>query len=230
MIENKTVLAIIPARGGSKRLPKKNVLDLAGRPLISWTISAAKNSKYVDRVVVSTDNDEIIRIAKHSMADVPFKRNAGLSSDTATTEDVIKDCLERLGEAYDVVVVLQPTSPLRTVEDIDTALEMMKDTEVQGIVSVVQLEHPLIWCNTLPEDRSMADFMKPEYIGMRSQDFPASYRINGAIYIYTLEKLYRSGMLLDKGVYAYVMPKERSVDIDERVDFMIADAILRLQV
>ena len=129
MIGNKKLLAVIPARGGSKRLPRKNILDLSGKPMISWTIDAALGSKYIDRIVVSTDDQEIAKISKDCGADIPFIRPLELATDYATSIDVVLnliESLERNNEYYDYIMLLQPTSPLRSTKNINESVELLK--------------------------------------------------------------------------------------------------------
>lgn len=228
MINNKTVVAIIPARGGSKRLPGKNIKNLDGKPLIAWSIDAAINSIYIDHVIVTTDDVEIANVAIKYGAMVPFIRAENLSTDIATTEDVINDCLEKLVDIKaDIIVVLQPTSPFRSSEDIDSSLFQLCDKNADGIVSVSVCEHPIFWSNVLPDDGNMGQFIKEEYRGKRSQDLPLAYRLNGAIYAFTVDKINVSGMSLSESVYSYIMPTERSVDIDTEFDFKFAEFLIK---
>ena len=172
MYNNKEVLAIIPARGGSKRLPGKNIKDLNGKPLIAWTIDAALRSKYIDKSVVSTDDEIIAEISQKYGAEVPFIRPKELATDTASSIDVILHAInfyKTKGEPFEYVILLQPTSPLRTTEDIDHAFEMLNE-ETKAIVSVCETEHPPLWSNTLPKDLSMKDFLAKEILNKRSQD------------------------------------------------------------
>ncbi len=225
MAKEKRILALIPARGGSKRFPQKNIKTLGGRPLIDWTVKAALNSSHVSRVVVSTDCEGIRTAAEQSGAEVPFLRPQELSTDTSTTNSVIMHALEYMGpENFDYVVLLQPTSPLRTSADIDSAFHLLERKNACGVVSVSMCEHSPLWCSELPEDGSMEGFFKPEVFGLRSQDLPDFYRINGAIYLYLTDSLVKnSGIHYNEGVYAYKMPKERSVDIDTYDDFLLAE-------
>ena len=221
---NKTFLAIIPARGGSKRLPRKNLLDLCGKPLIAWSIEAALKSKYISKVIVSSDDEEILNIAKEYKADF-IKRPDELASDTATTFDALKHTLENVGK-YDYVVLLQPTSPLRSEKHIDEAIELLEEKSADAIISVCETEHSPLWCNTLPQDSSMSTFLRDEVLNKRSQDLPKYYRLNGAIYICKTEKLLENkGFFIKENIYAYKMDKKNSVDIDEEIDFIIAREI-----
>jgi len=229
MIKGKKVLAIIPARGGSKRLPRKNVLPLQGKPLIAWSIDAGLKSQYVDRVVVSTDCDEIAEISQQFGADVPFMRPADIAGDTATTNSVILNMINTLSrtELFDIVVILQPTSPLRTALDIDDALEKLDFKQADGVVSVCECEHSPLWSNIIPDDDNMGSFIREHIKGKRSQDLPTHYRLNGAVYAFTTAALIvNNGIHYSDAVFSIKMPALRSVDIDHELDFKLADLIL----
>ena len=222
MINDKKLVAIIPARGGSKRLPRKNVLDLAGKPLIAWTIEAALNSSYIDRVVVSTDNSKIASISKQYGADVPFLRPSKLATDKAPSIDVALHTIQELGKSgvtYDFVVFLQPTSPLRNTYHIDEAIELMEQKRAYNIVGVTTLNHPIEWTNTLPKDLSLKGFLGHNPI-LRSQDYPVRYYINGAIYIVDIKQmLTEHKLILDNNAFAYIMSRQNSIDIDTEEDW-----------
>ena len=230
MIENGKVLAIIPARGGSKRYPRKNIAQLCGKPLIAWSIEAGLQSKYVDRVVVSTDDEEISRAATRYGADVPFIRPENLSHDTATTIDTVIHAInevENESEKYRYILLLQPTSPLRNAQHIDRSVETLIEKNADSIVGVTEVSHPVEWTNTLPIDASMDDFISDEVYFTRSQDFPKRYRINGAIYLIKKSSLITSGKMISKNnSFAHIMSKFASVDIDDQFDFMMAETIL----
>ena len=224
---NKTFLLFIPARGGSKRLPRKNLLDLCGKPLIAYSIEAALKSKYISKVIVSSDDEEILNIAKEYKADF-IKRPDELASDTATTFDALKHTLKNVGK-YDYVVLLQPTSPLRSEKHINEAIELLKEKNADAIISVCEMEHSPLWSNTLDENLDMSNFLKDEVLNKRSQDLPKYYRLNGAIYICKTEKLLENrGFFIKENIYAYTMDKKYSVDIDEEIDFVIAKEIKKL--
>lgn len=227
MIKQKKVYALIPARGGSKRLPKKNSLALAGKPLIAWTIEAALNSQYIDKVLVSTDSEEIAAISREYGASVPALRPEPLANDTAATEQVIWYELDNHAQDAEILVLLQPTSPLRTVKQIDEALAFHQEKEAFSVVSVTPCEHPPEWIGLLPADKNMGDFL-PKSAMKRSQDLQQSYRLNGAIYIYDVDKLrmLKSIKPTDNS-FAYVMSNETSVDIDDIQDFRFADFIIK---
>jgi CMP-N-acetylneuraminic acid synthetase len=220
-------IAVIPARGGSKRLPGKNVKPLAGKPLICWTIDAALQSKLFDLVLVSTDSPDIAQVAQDAGVIVPGLRPPELASDTATTNDVIThlvDLVEKTWGKVGTVTLLQPTSPLRTADNIRAAYDLFIKKQASSVVSVCRLEHPLQLCNRLPRDGCLHNFIQPEN-NKRTQDLEPYYRVNGAIYIFDRQFV---GHLVDiycKKSYAYVMSTEESIDIDEQFDFDMAELI-----
>lgn len=227
MISGKRVIAIIPARGGSKRLPRKNVLPLGGKPLIGWTIDAARDSKYIDDVFVSTDNQEIADISAQFGVVVPELRPSYLSTDVATTQSVVFYTIEKYGNNADIVIILQPTSPLRSAKHIDEALELFVHKEAFSVVSLTPCEHPPLWANTLPENGSLGYFLSHE-ANKRSQELGQFYRLNGAIFIYDIVKLISCGhMSYRNDSYAYKMGNEFSVDIDSALDFEFTKFIMK---
>ncbi|CAH6917713.1 N-acylneuraminate cytidylyltransferase [Vibrio chagasii] len=223
MIDGKKVFAVIPARGGSKRLPRKNILPLGGKPLIGWTIEAAKNSAYVDDIFISTDDQEIAGVVSQFGITVPELRPEELSTDTATTQSVLFYTLEKYAKEAGIVVLLQPTSPFRTAKHIDEAIESLVEKSAFSVVSVTPCEHPPQWANTLPDDGSMKDFLRLGY-GKRSQDVGEAFRLNGAIYVYDIYRLLAIGeMVYREDTYAYKMPNYESIDIDNKIDFDMAE-------
>ncbi len=228
MYENKKILAIVPARGGSKRLPKKNLMKLNGKPLIAYSIEAAKDSKYIDDVILSSESEEIIDVARKWGAEVPFVRPQELAEDTTRSIDVVTHALETLSESYDAVILLQPTSPLRTTADIDNAIEDFYKKDAVSVIGVCEVEHSPLWSNTLDESMSMENFLDDKYNNSRSQDLPMYYRINGAFYMSrTKSVLANETFFVKKDIYAYLMSQEDSVDIDTKLDFIVANAILK---
>ncbi|MDZ7817712.1 MAG: acylneuraminate cytidylyltransferase family protein [Aliarcobacter sp.] len=225
MNKNKTFLAIIPARGGSKRLPRKNVLDLCGKPLIAYSIEAGLKSKYINKLIVTSDDEEILSISKRYGADI-IVRPEELASDTATTFDAIKHTIDNV-EKFDYIVLLQPTSPLRSEKHLDEAIELLQQKNADAIVSVCEMDHSPLWCNTLPEDGNMNSFLKEEVLNKRSQDLNKYFRLNGAIYICKTDKLLENkGFFLKENIYAYKMDKKNSIDIDDEFDFKLAHLYL----
>ena len=221
----KTFLAIIPARGGSKRLPNKNILNLNGKPLIAYSIEAALQSKYINNVVVSSDSNDILNIAKSFKAQT-IKRPDYLATDTAKSFDAIKHTIENMPQ-YDYIVLLQPTSPLRDANNIDQAINLLEQKNADAIISVSAMEHSPLWANTLDDNLSMKNFLKDEVLNKRSQDLETYYRLNGAIYIAKTDKLLEEEtFFLKDNIFAYIMSKENSIDIDEDIDFQLAKIIL----
>ena len=222
------ILAIIPARGGSKRLPRKNILELCGKPLIQWTIDAALECDGIDTVMVSTDCSEISQIAKNAGAEVPFLRNAELSSDTASSADVVLDAIsyyKNNNQLFDAIILLQPTSPLRTTEDISNAISLYKEKSANAIVSVTECEHSPLWCNTLPDNLSMDNFILDNIKKTRSQDLPIYYRLNGAIYLVKTVIFQQEKQFIPSFTYSLIMKNENSIDIDTEFDFNLAKLI-----
>lgn len=214
------ILAIVPARKGSKRLPNKNFLPLAGKPLFQWTLDAVKDLDAVDMVVVTSDDENIIGLSKKAGVRVVM-RPPELADDFATSVDVVLHVLEVLKENKvrpKRVLFLQPTSPLRTSENILAAIKLMDDTKVSSIVSVCKLPHPVQWCSTLGSDLAMSGFIR-EGGSKRSQDFEPHYRINGAIYLTDVVMMEKNKLFFDKDAKAYVMAEEESADIDTALDF-----------
>lgn len=225
MYKDKTFLAVIPARGGSKRLPRKNILDLQGKPLIVYSIESGKNSKYIDRVIVSSDDDEILKMSKKFGAGI-IKRPNELASDIATSFDTIKHTIENVKD-YDYIILLQPTSPLRNSNHIDEAIELLENRNADAIISVCKMGHSPLWSNTLDNSLSMKGFLKNEILNKRSQDLETCYRLNGAIYICNTDKFLEEGsFFLEKKIFAYIMDKKSSIDIDEEYDFKIAEVFI----
>ncbi len=221
------LIAIIPARGGSKRLPRKNLLPLAGKPLIAWTIEAAIKSRKAGRVVVSTDDLEIAEVSKSYGAEVPFMRPQELAADDSTTVDVVLDVLNRLN-TFSHIMLLQPTSPLRDSVHIEEAVYTVEKHSASAVVSVSPMEHPTEWANTIPSSGSMDKFLRDEIKNKRSQDFPLRYRINGAIFIIEAKLLIEEHTFLpSKGAYAFHMARESAIDIDSKVDLMVAEVLMQ---
>jgi len=230
MINNKTILAVITARKGSKRLKNKNLIPLDKKPLIQWTIEEAIKSKYIDRLIISTDDENIISLAsKFNGVTIPFIRPENLSSDKATSVDVIKHALsfyESNNIIFDYVLLLQPTSPLRICKDIDDSIQELSN-EIKSVVSVCETDHSPLWSNELPENKSMKDFLPVSIKNLRSQDLPTFYRLNGAVYVSDVEYLIKENGFFGAKTKAYLMPKDRSIDIDNELDLLFAESIIK---
>lgn len=231
MIGSRRVLAVIPARGGSKGVPGKNILPVGGRPLIGWTIAAARESVHVDRAIVSTDDEEIMAAARDEGGETPYRRAPSLATDTATSVDVVLDALERV-PGYDIVVLLQPTSPLRTAADIDAALRLMIDRQAPGCVSVCEAtEHPWLMFRADGEGRLDSYCAPPQGSSLRRQDLPPAYMLNGAVYAVQTVRLVGTRRFFVPGeTVPYVMPIEKSHDIDTWDDLLRVDKIFQSSV
>ncbi len=226
MIDALKVLAVVPARGGSKGLPRKNIRDLAGRPLIAWTLAAARQSRYIDRCIVSTDDPEIAEVARAEGGDVPFMRPSALAGDTADTNSVLRHAVEQLG-GYDILVTLQPTSPLRIAADIDQALETARRYDARACVSVSEPAKSPYWSYRIGEDNRLLPLMDPQYATQRRQDLPPAYVLNGAVYVMQIDWMLQHRGDICAAAVPYIMPPERSIDIDSAFDLEIAALYLR---
>ena len=226
MYNNRTFLAVVPARGGSKRLPRKNILELNGKPLIAYTIEAGLKSRYLDDVVVTSDDETILEVSRKYGASI-LKRPCELATDTASSYEVVKHTIENM-KKYDYIVLLQPTSPLRNEKHIDEAIELLEEKKADAIVSVCEMEHNPLWCNILPDNHSMRNFMREDIKNIRSQDLEKYYRLNGAIYICKTDKFLKEGtFMISDNIYAYIMDRNISIDIDEKIDFQLAAIYLK---
>ena len=227
MIGNKKVLALIPARGGSKGINVKNIIELEGRPLISYSILAARDSKYIDSTVVTTDSKEIADISKMYGAEIPFMRPKELAGDRSTTLEAVLHALRLLKQKYDILILLQPTSPLRTGQDIDAALETFIKNGCRALASVSEVHDSPVLMRRVKDNGEMEKLLTNNYNStIRRQDMPAIYRINGSIYINSIESIDENTSFNDN-LIAFVMTKEHSVDIDDYSDLAIAGYYLK---
>lgn len=224
------VHALVTARGGSKGIPRKNVLPVGGKPLIAWTIAAALASRGVDRVIVSTDDAEIAEVSKQHGAEVPFLRPAEIATDSATSLDVALHALDWLaqnGGEPDYLLLLQPTSPLRQAGDIDGAIDLAREHNADAVLAVCEASpHPYLARRIAP-DGTLADFIELAKKPSRRQEYPDAYMLNAAIYLNRPASLRTTRMFQPPGALAYVMPLDRSLDIDTPWEMRIADLILR---
>ncbi|MCI8798379.1 MAG: acylneuraminate cytidylyltransferase family protein [Lachnospiraceae bacterium] len=222
-------IAIIPARSGSKGLKDKNIRDLCGMPLMAYTIRAAIKSECFDEIMVSTDSEKYAEIAREYGAKVPFLRSEATATDTASSGDMIEEVLEgykNRGQEFDTFCLLQPTSPLRSSEDIWAAYETYRTRASFAVISVCEAEHSPLWCGHLPETNEFTNFINPDSM-KRRQDGGKFYRLNGAIYIVNVNKFKRDRFYYQAGSYAYIMPQEKSVDIDTEMDFRLAELLIQ---
>lgn len=226
------VLGVIPARGGSRGVPRKNVRRVGGRPLIAWTVDVAVGAgELFDRVIVSTDDEEIAAVARDAGAEVPFLRPDELAGDrvpqVAVLQHAVRWAEQDRGIRYDWICLLQPTAPLRELEDLRAAVELAVDGETDSVISVVQVQavHPILMKRI--EDDRLLPYCIAEREGTRRQDFdPPAYMRNGAIYLTRRDVLVERGSIWGDSIRPYVMPEERSVSIDSRLDLLLADILL----
>lgn len=229
MYNNKRFLAIIPARSGSKGLPDKNIKEMNNKPLIAYTIEACIRAQVFDEILVSTDSIQYADIARKYGASIPFIRPQYLSSDTAATYDVILHVihqLETLGRTYDYFMLLQPTSPLRDEKDILQSIEILFNNSANSVVSICEVEHPVQLMVKL-NDKGRLDFCFNDKKQMRRQDSLQQFRINGAIYLCSINYFLKHKSFYGERSYPYMMNKIASIDIDDMDQFEIAEALLK---
>jgi CMP-N-acetylneuraminic acid synthetase len=225
------VYALVTARGGSKGVPRKNLLPLAGKPMLLWSIEAARTSPAVNRVLLSTEDEEIARIGRDGGAEVPFLRPRELAGDTSPHIDVVLHALHWLEENESALpehlLLLQPTSPLRAARDLDAAVALARQLPPPpAVISVCEAPLHPYWAQTVLHDGTLQP-LYPEHEDTRRQDLPPLYCLNGAIYLTRVAVLLRERTLTPRGARAYVMPPERSIDVDTPWDFRLADLIMR---
>ncbi|VBB05531.1 acylneuraminate cytidylyltransferase [Lucifera butyrica] len=225
MIENKSVLAIIPARGGSKEIPRKNIAAVGGKPLIVWTIEAAQKSKYIDRLILSSDDDEIMTAARKWGCEVPFKRPPELARDDTPGIEPVLHALTSL-PGYDYVVLLQPTSPLRSPEDIDGCIELCVGHRANACVTVTEPDKSPYWMFYTDKQGFLQPVLPMDTIASRRQDLPSVYALNGAVYVAHTSWLLKKKSFLTAETLAYKMPKKRSIDIDTETDLLFVSFLL----
>ncbi len=229
MFNNQKILALIPARGGSKGIKDKNIIFLAGKPLIAYSIEAAKYSKYIDDIIVTTDSEKIAEISKQYGASVPFMRPAELATDTSKTIDAVLHAirtLETMEKKYDVLVLLQPTQPLRTDADIDKAIEVYYKNKEDGLVSVSPVDDSPLLIRAISNDGKLLNLLSQNST-CRRQDMPEYYKVNGCIYINKIEEINENTSFNDNKI-PFIMTKEHSIDIDELSDLCIAEYYFKL--
>ena len=222
-------IAIIPARSGSKGVPDKNIKLLNGKPLMAYTIEAAIKSKMFDTVMVSTDSERYANIARQYGAEVPFFRSAENSSDTASSWDMVQEVLDeykKIDKEFESFCLLQPTSPLRTDQDIVSAYRLYEEKASFAVISVCEAEHSPLWCGHLPKNHEFIDFIDERNTNQR-QTWGKFYRLNGAIYIVNISKFRFDKFLYHNGSFAYIMDQSHSIDIDTSLDFKIAETIVK---
>ncbi len=219
-------IAIIPARSGSKGLKDKNIKEFAGKPLLAHSIAAAAESGVFDEIMVSTDSEEYAEIAREWGANVPFLRSEATSADSASSWDVVKEVLlgyKKMDSYFEAFCLLQPTSPLRTAQDVRNACEKLQEVQT-AVVSVCEADHSPVWYNQLPEDLSLNGFINKSGDRQR-QAFGKFYRVNGAIYFVKIAEFYKDSYIYREGSFAYIMDRKHSIDIDTEYDFKLAEII-----
>ncbi len=229
MYKGKRILAIIPARGGSKGIPRKNIISVNGKPLIQYTIDVAKKSKYIDRIIVSTEDEEIADIALSSGAEVPFLRPKELAQDETKTIDVLVDVIKKLklsGKEYDYSILLQPTQPLRQPFHIDESIERLIELNEDSLISISEVkEHPILM-KTIDENGKLQNLLNSRS-DIRRQDFSKIYKVNGAIYINKINEQFNKNTSLNDNKIAYIMDKKYDLDIDEPEDLLFLEFMLK---
>jgi CMP-N,N'-diacetyllegionaminic acid synthase len=235
VIQDKTILALIPARGGSKGLPRKNILPLLGKPLIAWTIEQALASQYLDKVIVSTDDEEIARIAKDYGAEVPFLRPAALATDTATSVEVVYHALaffKERGMVFDYLALLEPTSPLRAEGDIDNSIKLLIDhkAEADSLVSVgeVHLEHPSIIKKI--ENNYLKPYVPMEEKITRRQDLSKAYFPYGVMYLTKITSLETTNTFYQERTIPFFIQRWQNYEVDDILDLICIEAILNYKI
>jgi len=228
---SRLVIAIIPARSGSKGLPGKNIKKMNDKPLIWYTINAAKKSKFVDKIIVSTDDNEIAKITKSYEVEVPFMRPKKLARDDSLAIDNYIYTIDRLNKEFNYnigeFIILQPTSPLRTSLDIDSAIQIFKEKKADSVISVSEAIHPPIWSKTINEKGILRDYFDIKIGNKNRQNIEKAYMPNGAIFIFKYSLIKEKYSYYSNKTYPYIMPLERSIDIDSKLDFEFAEYLMK---
>jgi CMP-N,N'-diacetyllegionaminic acid synthase len=231
MIAGRSVLAIIPARAGSKGLKDKNIRPLCGKPLLAWTIDAAKKSKYLDRIILSSDSDAIIKVAQEFGCDAPFQRPAELSGDTAGSAGLVLHALQQLSHSH-YTVLLQPTSPLRNESDIDATIETCFASNASTATTITTARqspfHMYFAAEAANAHVQYRKVIPDESNATRRQDNPPVYILNGAVYVFESSPFSETGKFVDDSTVFHRMPEDRSVDIDTLADFKYAELLLKI--
>lgn len=216
--DSSRVLAVITARGGSKGVPRKNIYPIQGIPLIAWTILAARQSKHIDRIVLSSDDPEIIAVARQFGCEVPFVRPAALATDNADSAAVVAHAIDALDESFDLVVLLQPTSPLRKSEDIDASIELITESGAPSVISVCEVDKSPYWMYTISDSNQLVPLINTKDRPTRRQDAQPVYVPNGAVYIVRSVNFKENRCFVYPSTRAWIMPVSRSIDIDTEDD------------
>ena len=230
MINRKSILAIIPARIDSKGIPQKNIKKLAGKPLIAWTIKEAKKSKYIDRLIITTDSEVIARISRKEGAETPFLRPFELALDNSSGTDVIQHTLEWFQKdksSFDYFIYLQPTSPFRTVKHIDEAIEsIMSSKQSNSLISVsIPSKHPY-WMKKINKDGFLESFIETDKSYNNRQELPNVFAVNGAIYICKWNVFLKDHSFYKGNCLPFIMDSHSSIDLDTLDDWSFAEYLL----
>jgi N-acylneuraminate cytidylyltransferase len=225
MVNDKKVLAVIPARGGSKGVPRKNIRPLAGKSLLAWSVEAARESRYIDRLIISSDDEEIIKVAREAGCEAPFVRPAELARDDTPGIEPVIHALQML-PGYDYVVLLQPTSPFRTADDIDRCVELCARNGAPSCVSVTPPDKSPFWMYTLDAETRMAPLLPPPAGFSRRQDLPTVYALNGAVYVAETDWLFENRTFITADTLGCIMSKAHSIDIDTELDLAFCEFLL----
>lgn len=228
---NKKMIAVIPARGGSKGLPGKNIKPLNGLPMIGYAIREAQKSELISDIIVSTDSPDIAKVAEELGASVPFLRPAELAGDKSSAIDAYIYTIDRLNNDHNYYIenfaVLQPTSPLRTTEDIDGALHAFFECDADSVISVTEAVHPPVWAKKIDEKGILRDYF-PEYASNQNrQEIDIAYMPNGAVFVFNFHKLKTEYRYYFEKTYPFIMPAERSLDVDTLLDFEFAEFLIQ---
>lgn len=223
------IVALITARGGSKGLPRKNVLPLDGKPLICWTINAALDSSYIDRVYVSTEDDEIKKVSEDNNA-LCIDRPIELATDLSSSEEVVLHAIEYFkasNVSVDTIILLQPTSPLRTVKHINEAIDVFRNKNANFVLSVFEPSHTPVKAYLLDECGELKGLYNATAPYMRRQDLPIAFQPNGAIYIFGCNAFIKSKSFPQTKVFPYVMNEQESIDVDTLSDLLKIESLIK---
>lgn len=229
MVNDKKVLAVIPARGGSKGVPRKNIRSVGGKALLAWSVESARESQYIDRLIISSDDAEIIKVALEAGCEAPFVRPAELARDDTPGIEPVIHALKML-PGYDYVVLLQPTSPFRTADDIDRCIEMCVESGAPACVSVTAPDKSPFWMYTLDEETRMTPLLPPPEGFSRRQDLPKVYALNGAVYVAETNWLLENRTFITAETLGCIMSRDHAVDIDTEQDLAFCEFMLGTQV
>ena len=224
-------IAIIPARSGSKGLPDKNIRFVNGKPLIAYTIEAALQSGCFDTVHVSTDSEKYAEIAREYGADEPFLRSPELASDTASSWDAVREVLAKysaLGKSFDTMMLMQPTSPLRTAQDVKDAYALMHEKNAKSVIAVCEVDHSPLWCDMIPDSGNMKGFGRKDIAWVTRQELRPFYRVNGSMYLLSVDgiSIPADDRIYEDDCYALFMDRKKSVDIDSEDDLAMVEFLI----